>query len=331
MRKALRLVIAVALLALALAAVIYLLDRRHVPVPHPGKLAVHFLDVGQGDGQLIQLPDGRAILIDAGDRGSRIAELLSELGVGRISLVIATHPHSDHIGEMKNLLRHFEVEEFWDSGFAHPTRTYTEMLQEIKTRGIDLKTPGRGDTRVFDKCVIEVLNPDRAHTQDEANDASIVIRLSYGNTRFLFTGDAEVPSSMKDSSAWRNMLAADRASLKADVLKAAHHGSKDGTTEAVLAAVNPEIVIISCKAGNEYGHPHSSVVGLLQRRADSITLCRTDLQGSVTVVSDGAKLDVSTERQTPLSQLYLTGEEIAGERQARYEGVTSQKRGRSRK
>lgn len=331
MRRAFRLFVAAALVAAVLAVLIYLLDRQPPPVPEPGNLAVHFFDVGQGDSGLIQLPDGRSILIDSGDRGAPTARLLSARGVNRIDLAIATHPHSDHIGEMRDLLREFEVKEFWDSGFIHPTRTYAEMLERIKAEGIVFKTPKRKESRMLGECLLEVLNPAPDPAHEEANDASLVVRLSYGNTRFLFTGDAELPSSLKDRSAWRDMLAAGREELKADVLKAAHHGSKDGTDEEVLDAVRPSIVVISCQAGNEYGHPHPSVIGLLQRRSGSIRLCRTDLHGTVTIISDGAGLEVSTERDDDVSQLYLAGSEVLGRPRAGYGRARSPGSGRGRR
>src|SRR5713226_56251 len=139
MRKTLRSIVVIALLVAALAALVLIFRQRHdepQPGPASGKLVIHFLDVGQGDSELIQLPDGETMLIDSGDRGAPTVDLLRKYSVKEISLIIATHPHSDHIGEMRDVMRAFKVREFWDSGFKHPTRTYGDMLTEIKDEGI---------------------------------------------------------------------------------------------------------------------------------------------------------------------------------------------------
>src|ERR1700742_2969113 len=124
--------------------------------PVSGKLVIRFLDIKQGDSELIQLADGETILIDSGDRGAPTVELLKKYGVKEIALAIATHPHSDHIGEMRNVLRAFKVHEFWDSGFNHSTVTYANMLQEIKGQGIKFSTPKQGESRKFGDVLIEV-------------------------------------------------------------------------------------------------------------------------------------------------------------------------------
>jgi beta-lactamase superfamily II metal-dependent hydrolase len=283
MKRKSRLILVVALLALALAVVYYLnrLGPKPAPEPRPipSELVVRFLDVGQGDAQLLQLPGGERILIDAGDRGAPTDELLDRYGVEELDLVIATHPHSDHIGDMREVMGRFEVKEFWDSGFPHSTKTYTDMLEEIRLRGIKFATPRRGDLRKFGEVLVEVLHPAPVLPDDEPNNASLVVRIEYRNTRLLFTGDAEKKS-------WQQMISSDRTKLRAELLKAAHHGSSDGTTPAVLEAVSPSVFVVSCAAGNDYHHPHSRVMTLLRRRTD-IEVYRTDLQGTITAVSDG--------------------------------------------
>jgi len=182
MNKRLRPVVILALLAVALAALI-LVFRQRPPLPErtpgTGRLVAHFLDIGQGDAELIDLPDGERILIDSGDRGAPTVDLLRRYGVKQIDLIISTHPHSDHIGEMRDVMRAFKVEEFWDSGFNHPTKTYGDMLQEIKDRGIKFATPKRGDLRRFGDVLLEVLNPAGEPPDDNPNNASIVVRLTF--------------------------------------------------------------------------------------------------------------------------------------------------------
>src|SRR5712692_9453035 len=162
MNKRLRPIVIVALLAITLVALVVVL-RRQAPFPKPNpisdKLVVRFLDVGQGDSELIQLPDSETILIDSGDRGAPTVDLLRQYGVTQIDLIVATHPHSDHIGDMRDVLRAFKVQEFWDSGFSHPTRTYGDMLEDIRDRGVRFATPRRGDLRKFGDVLLEVLNP----------------------------------------------------------------------------------------------------------------------------------------------------------------------------
>jgi beta-lactamase superfamily II metal-dependent hydrolase len=301
-------------LAVVLAALV-LIFRQRAPRPEPGpvsgKLVIRFLDVGQGDSELIHLPDGENILIDSGDRGAHTVDLLNNYGVKQIDLIIATHPHSDHIGEMRDVMAAVKVREFWDSGFSHSTKTYGDMLKEISDRGIKFATPKRGDSRKFGDVLLEVLNPGQEPPDDNPNNASIVVRLSYGSKRFLFTGDAEISNSGK-ASAWGQMIAAERGELGADLLKAAHHGSSNGTTGEVLDAVKPAIVTISCATGNDYHHPHPKVMGLLEQLRNQITFYRTDLEGTITVVCDGASIEVTTDKQVARERLYLTGDEVAG-------------------
>ena len=315
MRKNLRSIVVVALLAAALVALLLFLRQRHdepQPGPASGKLIVHFLDVGQGDSELIQLPDGETMLIDSGDRGAPTVDLLRKYGVKNIDLIIATHPHSDHIGEMRDVMRAFKVREFWDSGFSHSTRTYGDMLQEIRDEGIKFSTPKRGETRTFGPVLIEVLNPSNDLPDDNPNNASIVVRVSFGQKKFLFTGDAEMYEARGKPSAWEQMLESEKDRLRADLLKSAHHGSSNGTTRDVLDAVKPTIITISCAAGNDYHHPHPKVMRMLEQDQNRIKLYRTDLEGTITATCDGNEIEMSSDRQVAQDRLYLTGDEVAG-------------------
>ncbi|HTF37500.1 MAG TPA: MBL fold metallo-hydrolase [Blastocatellia bacterium] len=315
MNKRFRPIVILALLVVMLAALVLIFRQRpQQPVPGPvsGKLVVHFLDIGQGDSELIELPDGETILIDSGDRGAPTVDLLRKYGVRQIDLIIATHPHSDHMGEMRDVMRAFKVQEFWDSGFNHPTKTYADMLQEIKDQGIKFATPKRGDLSKFGEVLIEVLNPANELPDNNPNNASIVIRLTYGAKRFLFTGDAEMYEASTKPSAWEQMLETENDKLHADLLKAAHHGSSNGTTREVLNAVNPSIVTISCAAGNDYHHPHPKVIRMLEEASNQIKLYRTDLEGTITAVCDGATIEMTSDKQIARDRLYLTGDEVAG-------------------
>lgn len=293
---------------LAVAIGYYLYQNRQEPEPAPGpvagKLVIHFLDIGQGDAQLIRLPGGETVLIDSGDRGAPTVELLKKYGVTEIDLIIASHPHADHIGEMRDIMRAFKVKEIWDSGFNNNTSTQKGMLEEIAARNVKLSLPKEGETREIGQAIFEVLNPS-SRLPDEANNASLVVRLTFGGKKFLFTGDAEIES-------WKRMIATQKEKLRADLLKAAHHGSSNGTTREILDAVRPEIVTISCAAENSYHHPHPSVVNLLEDRAGQVKLFRTDLQGDITATCDGNTIEMTAEKQAARNRLYLTGDEVAG-------------------
>ncbi len=300
------------LLVVALAAAYFFTrskDQPQEPVPGPvtGKLTARFLDVGQGDCQLLQLPGGETVLIDSGDSGVPTVDMLKQFGVREIDLIIATHPHQDHIGEMRNIMRAFNVKEVLDSGFPHSTRTYATMLEEIKARGIKFSTPRRGDTRSIGDVKFEIVNPRSSDEfiDESPNNASVVVRVTFGANTLLFTGDAEV-------AAWADMMKAAPDRLRADLLKAAHHGSSNGMTKEILDAVRPSICVISCKVGNDYHHPHPRVVNLLEQRRRDIRLYRTDIQGTITAVCDGKTIEMSTDKQIGQDQLYLTGDETAG-------------------
>lgn len=289
------------------------------PVPVEGKLVVRFLNIGQGDSEVIQLPTGQTIVIDSGDRGSSTVDMLKSYGIQEIDLLIATHPHADHIGEMRDIMRAFKVKEFWDAGVPHTTKTYLDLLEERKSRNIKFVKPRRGETREIGDARLEVLNPPDNPSDDNLNNASIVVRLTFGDTRFLFTGDAEI-------EAWEQMIDSVGDRLKADLLKAAHHGSSNGTNERIVNAVQPSIVTISCAPGNDYHHPHPRVVSLLKQRSQSIRLHRTDLEGTITAVSDGKKISVTSEQEVASNRRYLTGDEVAGKQQ----GETSKRKAAGR-
>jgi len=283
------------------------LECKKKPEP-TGKLVVHYLDVGQGDSELLQLPAGENILIDAGDHGAPTVKLLKQYGIRTLDLVVATHPHSDHIGEMKNVLTQFTVKEFWDSGFPHHTSTYDKMLDEIEQQNIKLIDARAGMTKTFGQVLIEVLHPENGPPlNSNLNDVSVVVRVTFGDKRFLFPGDAELPS-------WNQMFKEHRDQLQADVLKAAHHGSSNGTNSGVLINVKPEYYVISCAVGNDYHHPHPGVMNLLKKASEiklNTKLFRTDLQGTITLTCDGKTIIAETEKTADENSLYMSGDETA--------------------
>lgn len=249
-------------------------------VPADGKtLTVSFLDVGQGDSILIELPDGNTMLIDASesDQAEGIIDYIEGRGHDTLDYVVATHPHADHIGGMREVLEAFDVGEIWMPDADSDTKTYENLLETVAEKEIPLHVAAAGKTILSTESLAIDLVAPCSKEYDDLNDYSAVIRLTYGKTRFIFTGDAEAHSEEE--------ILASGVSLSADVLKLGHHGSSTSSSEAFVKAVDPKWGIISCGEGNSYGHPHRET---LDKFADlGIELLRTDLLGTIVMTSDG--------------------------------------------
>jgi len=249
-----------------------------------GSLAVYVVDVGQGDAFIIQTPGGKTYVVDAGsDAEATLIPELRALKVARLAAVMVSHPHQDHIGGVPDLLKSYPVGTLYDCGYRHTSRSYRETLKLVKEKRINYVTPRAGDRYDWDGAAVEILHPDRAD-YDNLNDNSIVFRLTYGSSTMLFTGDAEGKAREAILRRFRNRVAA-------DILKLAHHGSTNGTTADWLQLVAPRQAIICCGVGNHFGHPHPPVVQMLKQ--NSVTALRTDLQGTIKLVSDGERWTVT--------------------------------------
>lgn len=262
--------------------------------PAGDEVLVYYLDVGQADSQLIRLPDGANILIDAGTRaaGDGLTAYLQELGVRKIDALIATHPHEDHIGGMAKVIGNFEVGRIYMPKVAESqtptTRTYEDLLDAIAAKGLKITQAKAGVTVLEDGgAKVELLAPG-GEAYDGLNDYSAVTKLTFFEKKFLFTGDAE-----KDSE--REMVESGR-DLKCDVLKCGHHGSSTSTTAAFLKAAGPSYAVISCGAGNDYGHPHKEVLDRLEKAG--IAVYRTDLQGTILMRCDGERITVEANQKS---------------------------------
>ncbi|MFO8059985.1 MAG: MBL fold metallo-hydrolase [Bacillota bacterium] len=261
-----------------------------------GELAVHFIDVGQGDAILIEAPGGAA-LIDGGTRqaGEIVVQYLVRRGIRRIDLVVATHPHADHIGGLIDVLRNFEVHQVVDSGQPHTTATFDDYLTEVEKQ-VDAgscvyEIPEGQVVDLGSGAAVTVLGPDSV--AESLNDGSVVCRLDFGSTSFLFTGDAEHTAEER--------LLNRGSDLEADVLKVGHHGSATSTSPAFLTAVSPAHAVICVGDDNSYGHPHRET---LDRLAEAGTrIYRTDVHGTVIFVSDGRELKVNAEPWTGPAQV----------------------------
>ncbi len=245
-----------------------------------GNLEVHFLDVGQGDATLILL-DGHAMLIDAGNnsKGTAVQNYLKKQGVTKLDYVIGTHPDADHIGGLDVVIYKFDCGKVLLPDFSKDTKTYEEVIDTLKAKNYQEVHPKVGDRYELGKASFTVVAPG-SEKYDSANDYSIAVRLEHGKNHFMFVGDAEEESEQE-------MLESGQK-LSADVYKVSHHGSRTGTSEEFLKAVDPAYAVISCGEDNSYGHPHAEVMNLL--RKEGVKVFRTDEQGTVVAVSDGKKI-----------------------------------------
>lgn len=265
----------------AVAALLALL----VAVPAlAGQVLVDVLDVGQGDAVLIR-GGGKAVLIDAGPRGGGVLDQLRTLRVKKLDLVVSSHPHADHIGDMAEVVRRLEVGLFLDNGMVHTTRTYATLMSAIEARGIRYRTAEAGLTlNLGDEATFTVLFPTGdplRETRSDLNANSVVLRLDHGDVSFLFTGDAEAVTEQA-------LIASGLQPV--DVLKVPHHGSAHSSTARFLDATRPRYALISCGATNRYGHPAPDALGRLERAGAMVY--RTDVSGNLRVISDGVDVEV---------------------------------------
>jgi len=251
-------------------------------------LTMSFIDVGQGDSILVILPNTKTLLIDGGERQSsgKVLSTLQEHSLSYIDVIVATHPHADHIGGLIDVINTVNVGQVLDSGQVHTTRTFEDLLDTIYNKQIPLRSISEGESINLDPTVkIDVLNPpasipDGANNEAEFNDNSVGLKLTYGNFSALLTGDMEERNEAR--LAFKNATI-----LDADVLKAGHHGSRTSSSLDFLNAVTPEVVIISLGAGNSYGHPHQEALDRISASGTQYLL-RTDIDGTITLTSDGS-------------------------------------------
>lgn len=264
-----------------------------------GEAKIWYLDVGQADSMLLQLPNGNEwdyVLIDAGTGQTEeaLVSWLQEQGVTDIAAVIATHPHEDHIGGMDAVLEAIPVESLYmpevKESLTPTTRCYEQMLDAAEAQQVQA-VKGQSGVTVYeeDGVKLELVGPEPQKEYDDLNEYSLVAKLTVGEKSFLFTGDSS-------EQAEADMIEAGE-DLKADVLKIGHHGSSTATTEAFLQAVNPQVAVISCGKDNSYGHPHEETMQRLQEKA--MTIYRTDEDGTILATCDG----ISIEWQTGLPSI----------------------------
>ncbi len=265
-----------------------------------GTLEVTFLSVGQGDAAFAVTPSGRTLLVDAGppEASARVERFLRARLRGPIDVVVATHPHADHIGGLPAALAIAGARHFYDPVLEHPSplleRVYRIVSARTRAGEMTAHRVRAGETAPLDLgdgARLTFLAPSEPlieGSRSDVNANSIVFRLDYGEVSFLFEGDAEPATEAR-------LLRRERGRLRAQVLKVAHHGSRYGSKAALLRAVRPEIAVVSCGLDNEYGHPHAAALRRLERAGARVF--RTDLDGDVVVRTDGRSLRVSTGRR----------------------------------
>lgn len=257
-----------------------------------GELEIHMLDVGQGDALALRTPAGRWILVDAGriwrggDAGRRtVLPYLRRRG-GQLVSFMLSHPHADHVGGAASVLGTMQPMEFWDAGYPAGGEAYVQALAVSAEKRIRWQRVHPDDSVAVDGVVVRFLAPDSAWAAGlpDANSASMVAVVNYGEVRILLTGDAEAAEEE-----WLLASYGDDA-LRADVLKVAHHGSRTSTTPAFLRAVRPRLALVSVGSGNVYGHPDQDVIARLA--AAGAMVLRTDQLGTVVVRTDGRSIHI---------------------------------------
>ncbi|MGM0898495.1 MAG: MBL fold metallo-hydrolase [Bacillota bacterium] len=251
----------------------------------PGGLAVHYIDVGQGSAVYLEW-DGYSMLIDAGDwNASDVLMYLDELEIEKIDIAVGTHPDADHIGQLARVIETYEVGEVWMSGNPSSSNTFIRTLEAVDEAGIPYEEPRRGDEYEIGLLEIEVLHPEEL--SGDTNGDSLSFRISYGETAFIFTGDADIQAEQE--------MVASNLPLGADILLMGHHGSNTSTSLEFLRAIEPDVAIYSAGLDNPYGHPYAEVLASVENEGAEVY--GTDVNGTIVVETDGQEYSVETERE----------------------------------
>ena len=315
------------LAALALAAVLVLGltacdslpdSGGHTVKPSTGSsqpFEMHFIDVGQALSVLVEC-DGQFMLYDGGnvDDGSLVVSYLQKQGVEQLQYVFCSHAHEDHVGGLAAVMAKFPAGHAYSPVTEGSTKCFNDFVKYTQQQGLQLEVPSVGTVWPLGSATVTMLGPVTQYS--ETNNTSLVLRIDYGDTSFLLTGDMENTAETD--------LVNSGANLKADVLQVGHHGSSTSTGYLFLNAVLPEMGVISCGTGIKYGHPHEETLSIL--RDAKVDVYRTDLQGTITIGSDGQNFTVGTERFVPDSQLNPTDPSSSSTAQQAYIGNVNSKK-----
>ena len=257
---------------------------------------IHYIDVGQADAALV-LCDGQAMLIDGGNAedSNLIYAYLKKLSLDHLQYIVCTHAHEDHVGGLAGALNYATVDVAFSPVTSYDSRAFGNFVTYLDKQGVSITIPKAGDSFSLGSATVSILGP--INSSDDPNNTSIVLRIVYGDTSFLFTGDAEREEEQDILNAGHT--------LDSTVLKVGHHGSETSTSYVFLREIMPEYAVISVGTGNSYGHPTDAVLSRL-RDAD-VKVYRTDLQGDVICTSDGKTVSFSVARNADADTLASVG------------------------
>jgi len=260
-------------------------------IPDGADFAVYFLDVGQADSTLIVCNENKTknvMLIDGGNPSDSnlVYAFLKKHSISHIDYIVATHAHEDHVGGLAGALNYATADVAFAPVKTHTSRSFTSFNKYLEKQGVSITVPKHGDKHKLGSADFEILGP--VNPSNDPNNTSIVIKVTFGKTKFLFTGDAGRPEEAD--------ILEKGYDLSADVLKVGHHGSDTSSTYPFLREIMPKYAVISCGKGNKYGHPHE---GLLSRLRDAdAKVYRTDMQGTVICTSNGKDISFKTDKNT---------------------------------
>lgn len=254
-------------------------------LPEDSTFEVHYLDVGQGDCSLV-LCDGHAMLIDGGEssESSKVYAYLKQHGVSHLDYMVASHAHSDHIGGLSGALNYATLDTAFCPVTDYDSKTFDSMVKYLDKQGIGITVPSAGDEFMLGSAHVQILGPQKNY--DDSNDTSIVMKVTYGETAFLFTGDAERTAEADILDAGYD--------LSSTVLKVGHHGSDTSTSYPFLREIMPEYAVIQVGKDNSYGHPTEDTLSRL--RDAEVKVYRNDLQGDIVCSSDGKTVSFTTTK-----------------------------------
>ena len=262
-------------------------DKTSISTFNGDTLRVNYIDVGQGDSIFIQLPNNETMLIDAGEayKSDNVINYLNDLGITKIDYVVGTHPHTDHIGGLEEVINTFDIGSIYMPRASSTSKTYEDLLTTISNKGLKIKTAKSGVVVLDDDNLkLEFIAPN-SDSYSELNNYSAVLKLTYLDNTFLFMGDAETLSE--------NEVTCD---VDADVIKVGHHGSDSSSGIEFVKKVSPEYAIIMVGEGNSYNHPYQSIID----RYESVgaKVLRTDLDGNIVCDSDGVDVTCKGDKDS---------------------------------
>lgn len=248
-------------------------------------IQIHYIDVGQGDSIFIELPNKKAMLIDAGEssKGKVVANYITDLGYSKIDYIVGTHPHADHIGGLAHIINNFDIGDIYMPKIVSTSKTYENLINTISEKGLKITSAKAGMSIVSENDLnINIIGPNEEYK--DLNNSSVVIKIVYKDRKFLFMGDAETESE-------DDIMTTD---VSADVIKVGHHGSDTSSGKTFVSEVNPKYAIIMVGNNNKYKHPYQIIID--RWTGVGAKVYRTDINGNIIVTSDGKSLDIKLSK-----------------------------------